>query len=306
MQHYVWARVVWASMDLVANAGLPVDALFEGLPYDAKAVRKMGRVSWDDYCHIVERIEVLAGGPDGCSRLMSSGYHHVIPEVRYVAGALLSPKQLMRFIEPMMRVLTPPCRFKMVDAGEDAMRIDASIVEGARPCRAYFEGSRGGYMGMPAHLGLPLAEVEAEIGDREATFFVRLPRSRALVDRVRRRLRPAVSWMVMGFEEGSEVSIGFAYTPGERNAADGGADTPMLTDKQRAVMNLLALGKSNKEIASSLRCAENTVEYHVTGLLRRYAVRSRAELLAKVLAASGRGPMGEPESARPPPRTDER
>ena len=55
---------------------------------------------------------------------------------------------------------------------------------------------------------------------------------------------------------------------------------------------LLATGLSNKEIAASLGCAENTVEYHVSALLRRYRVRSRVELVAKSLAAPHRRAPG--------------
>jgi DNA-binding NarL/FixJ family response regulator len=45
-------------------------------------------------------------------------------------------------------------------------------------------------------------------------------------------------------------------------------------------------GKSNKEIARSLACAENTVELHVTQLLRRASASSRAELIARYWSAS--------------------
>lgn len=59
-----------------------------------------------------------------------------------------------------------------------------------------------------------------------------------------------------------------------------------LTERQRAVLAVLLAGKSNKEIAVALRCAESTVEFHVTSLLRKNNVTSRAELIAKVLARS--------------------
>ncbi len=41
-------------------------------------------------------------------------------------------------------------------------------------------------------------------------------------------------------------------------------DYHKLTDRQRKVLELLASGKTNKEIALTLRISENTVEYHLT------------------------------------------
>ena len=55
-----------------------------------------------------------------------------------------------------------------------------------------------------------------------------------------------------------------------------------VTRRQREVLELVAAGKANKTIASTLRCAENTVELHVGGLLRRAGVGTRAELIVKV------------------------
>lgn len=54
-----------------------------------------------------------------------------------------------------------------------------------------------------------------------------------------------------------------------------------LTDRQRQVLALLVRGKSNKEIASELQCAERTVEIHVTHLLRKSGAVSRAMVTAR-------------------------
>ena len=55
-----------------------------------------------------------------------------------------------------------------------------------------------------------------------------------------------------------------------------------LTPRQKDVLQLLVRGAANKSIAASLGCAENTVEVHVTAILRRAQVGSRAELIASV------------------------
>jgi DNA-binding NarL/FixJ family response regulator len=53
------------------------------------------------------------------------------------------------------------------------------------------------------------------------------------------------------------------------------------TPRQAQVVGLLALGRSNKAIASELGCAESTVEIHVTAVLRKSGCESRCEFVAR-------------------------
>jgi DNA-binding NarL/FixJ family response regulator len=55
------------------------------------------------------------------------------------------------------------------------------------------------------------------------------------------------------------------------------ADEIVLTRRQREVLELLAHGQSNKEIASALDLAENTVRVHVAAILRSLDARNRTE-----------------------------
>jgi DNA-binding CsgD family transcriptional regulator len=54
-----------------------------------------------------------------------------------------------------------------------------------------------------------------------------------------------------------------------------------LRPRQRDVLALLVRGQSNQEIAAHLGCVEVTVEYHVTGLLRRTGSSNRASLVTR-------------------------
>lgn len=69
-------------------------------------------------------------------------------------------------------------------------------------------------------------------------------------------------------------------TPVNRDAAPG---TEPLTVRQLDVLRLLAVGKSNKEIARDLGMAEGTVKIHITAIFRALAVvnRTQAVLIAK-------------------------
>ena len=58
-------------------------------------------------------------------------------------------------------------------------------------------------------------------------------------------------------------------------------DQWQLTARQRQVLKALVLGLSNKEIATRLGCAEVTIEFHLTTMLRRSAATTRSRLVAK-------------------------
>ncbi|HVV50536.1 MAG TPA: LuxR C-terminal-related transcriptional regulator [Polyangia bacterium] len=57
-----------------------------------------------------------------------------------------------------------------------------------------------------------------------------------------------------------------------------------LTPRQLEVVALVARGYANKEIAASLDCALHTIELHVTEVLRRAGLSSRAALVAEIWA----------------------
>ena len=61
--------------------------------------------------------------------------------------------------------------------------------------------------------------------------------------------------------------------------AGGGA---ALTDRERAIAQLIAEGASNPEIARQLFLSRKTVERHVSNVLKKVGVRNRAELAARV------------------------
>jgi DNA-binding NarL/FixJ family response regulator len=54
-----------------------------------------------------------------------------------------------------------------------------------------------------------------------------------------------------------------------------------LTSRQAQVLRGVVDGLSNKEIATRLQCAENTVELHVSNLFKRLGVNSRTQLVSR-------------------------
>ena len=57
-----------------------------------------------------------------------------------------------------------------------------------------------------------------------------------------------------------------------------GAGRQALTDREREIADLVAQGRSNKEVARALFLSEKTVEHHLSRIYAKLAVRSRTEL----------------------------
>ena len=75
-----------------------------------------------------------------------------------------------------------------------------------------------------------------------------------------------------------------------------GAGGPHLTPRQRDVLNLMADGQSNKEIARVLGLAEGTIKLHVTGLLKVLDANNRTQAVIKATALGlTQGPEQEQE-----------
>jgi NarL family two-component system response regulator LiaR len=72
--------------------------------------------------------------------------------------------------------------------------------------------------------------------------------------------------------------------------------TDALTEREREVLHLVALGRSNKEIARHLQIAEDTVKTHVKHILAKLGVQSRTQA---VLCAMRQGLVSTVQGKQP-------
>jgi DNA-binding NarL/FixJ family response regulator len=73
-----------------------------------------------------------------------------------------------------------------------------------------------------------------------------------------------------------KVVAEFARMATPARSLDAGLPEP-ITDRERQILGLLALGLSNREIADRLSLAEGTVKNYVTTLLQKLGVRDRTQ-----------------------------
>ncbi len=288
-QYTVWARVVWGAVDTAIRGGLPIDTLFDGLPFDAVTLRKLGKVDWEDYCRLVERIETLAGGPEACERLLAANYHSAHSEL---AVLVVTPRRLYGLLsEVILPIVFPAVDMNLEDLGPNRIRISHAIRAGARECLALQNGTIGAFRGLPQHLGLPCAVVgRREVRGRRAVYELRLPEVPSLGRRLgqaSRALFHASVDIVLGYTRGGDP---MKVTFQEHDGGDAEArilnarQIWNLSPRQGEVLAEVARGRANKEIASALGCTEATVEAHVTQILQRSGVDSRARLIARFWA----------------------
>jgi DNA-binding NarL/FixJ family response regulator len=82
----------------------------------------------------------------------------------------------------------------------------------------------------------------------------------------------------------SNLLVGLTGGAGNRQTS---SPLDELTERERQILELVAGGDSNKEIAYQLHLSEKTVKHHMTNILQKLQVRNRVE--AALMARSGAG-----------------
>jgi DNA-binding CsgD family transcriptional regulator len=188
------------------------------------------------------------------------------------------------YVEAMLELGDVDDAVPLVDAWEaDAVRVgrDWVLLQVIR-CRGLVAAAQG-----DVELAISLLEegiarhraVGDPFGHARALLALGIVRRRA---RQKRAAREALEAALAGFEElGAATWVENARAElgriGGRTRVDG------LTPAERRVADLVAEGKTNREVATTLFLGERTVASHLTHIYAKLGVRSRTELARKLL-----------------------
>jgi len=74
----------------------------------------------------------------------------------------------------------------------------------------------------------------------------------------------------------SKILLEFSHSPADpRSRLDSGIDA--LTEREKKVLELVALGKTNPEIGAELYLSENTIKKHIHNILTKLQLKNRVE-----------------------------
>ena len=280
-------RCVAAVLDTARASNLDSATLVDGLSFDERSRPRATWSSWDDYCVLIERFETLCGSPAAVERALDR--HLPYEELHAIAGAFVSPVLLYRFIFRVLDPLAfPSVDFFYEELADGRLRVEYRIHDDARACAALGRASVGAMRAVPRYLGLPPAEIAADLGDRSGVYYVTPPPSRTIAARLGRRYRPKLDGM---FDTLHDMIGELLHPPVDRDPLPAPAsakerlryiaEAHRLTPRQTEVLDGIVAGLANKEIAARHGCGESTVELHITNLFRKLRVQSRTQLIAR-------------------------
>jgi DNA-binding CsgD family transcriptional regulator len=160
----------------------------------------------------------------------------------------------------------------------DATRLDLDgVLAQTTRCRGLVAAARG-------DIGEATAGLEQAVGRHEAVGDP-FGRARALLalgalrrrGRQKRAAREAIEASVEAFEAIGAAGWA-AKARSELGRIGGRIREPGLTTAERRVADLVAEGRTNREVAAALFLGERTVETHLSHVYAKLGVRSRAEL----------------------------
>jgi DNA-binding CsgD family transcriptional regulator len=125
-----------------------------------------------------------------------------------------------------------------------------------------------------AALGLPLEAARAQLELARTTAAV------APAGAIAEARSALAAFERLGAAHDSDIAAAFLRSLGVSAARSGPKGIGLLTKREREVLELLALGLSNPEIAARLYLSRKTVQHHVARVLAKLDVRSRAEAAA--------------------------
>lgn len=283
-----------------AAAGIDVDEAIAGLGFRrSDLANPFFRANWDDQVTILRR--VCAKYPREVIVRAAQDFGGTEPFARLAAQRMFVLRALYRIVLQGTSWMWPTLAmsYRVLSDGRIEWRVTLLC---GRGCREFFELAAPIVAALPRQLALPLAAVEADVGDRYGVYRITLPRTareEPEADTQDGLISSMSAWtqvaaqLVGATGPGRDVEI-VARLDAVRRAW-------RLTPRQSEVLARLVRGEANKTISASLGCSVRTVETHVGTLLDKARCTSRAELVAAFWRATSAA-IGNSNDADTPKR----
>ncbi|WP_170178836.1 helix-turn-helix transcriptional regulator [Solirubrobacter pauli] len=263
-----WVSALRGELDRARSAGAEAMALLDGL--DESVLSRATRVH-------VAAAQLEAGEPEGCLAAMSAGgapeFRGVEPGRRAWLYAILARAELA--------LGRPDAAADWVTRGEAAAHgLGLPYAEAAVLCaRAQLEHEGPGALGSAAELADSVGAVIQ--ASRARLLAGQIEGDVALLQRAESDLA-ACGALRLRDEAARELRRLGVKTGARRRRAAGTDGLAALSGREREIADLVALGRTNKEIAAELFLSEKTIENHMTRVFSKLGVSRRTEVASAV------------------------
>ena len=174
----VSCRATVAVLEVLTRWGVDVDPVVEGAGSTrAKLMDARARIDWDTFSRFLDRVSAALG--DDEERLEAVGAALLETPTWSLVGELahrfISPRALARASSFAGTTLFPTVDFDQRVFDDGRVELLLSIPSHRRAARPFFVITKGQWRAMPRALGLPDAQIEADIGERRGRYHVTFP-----------------------------------------------------------------------------------------------------------------------------------
>lgn len=276
-----WQPIV-AAYDTLHLGSVPDDAYSsETLEAVRRARSTREFVSWNTYLNLLQQARDWCGSDD---RFVAACTHFdsAVPELRAFATSRVGVHEFARFvIESYDSASYPEVSHATRVLDDGRLELKIRLPPHYRDGQVWFVGNIGSLRTISRHLGLPLASVEAEVGTHHGTYLISFP-----PDEQRAPL-PVPTETGGAARLFNILRDDFRLAVAQRSEARDPTDRVKemsgrwgLTRQETKVLGGICRALANKEIAVELSCSVRTIEVHVTHVLKKAGLDSRAHLVA--------------------------
>ena len=245
-------------------------------------------VAWDDFITMQDQARLWCGTDERYLAVVAN-FEFTAPEYKSFADERVRAQVFCRFIfDAFDAAVFPEVRHEVREP-EGCIELELWLPPHFCDSTSWMLGNVGALPTLTRHLGMPAMKmVRARFDGHHGLYRMRFPKEAEL------RRGEATSEMLALLELTRAMRV--EVRKAVRDARNSGSASDRinhlarswsLTARQEEVLGCVCEGMSNKQIAGQLACAVRTIEIHVSDILRKADLDSRAQLVACFVAPAG-------------------